>query len=209
MENLNKGQKIFLTILGIIVVIVLLIYYTTREDNTEYSEIDNIYIENEIEEENIDGEEEIVIHIIGAVNKEGIVKLKSGDRISDAIEKAGGATENADLSKINLAYIVEDGQKINIPNKDEENTNTEYITTDSGNAIVENEQSSEEIGKVNINTATQTELETLPGIGPSTALKIIQYREENGKFDSIEDIKNVSGIGDVKYENIKDYINVK
>ena len=209
MENLNKGQKIFLTILGIIVVIVLLIYYTTREDNTEYSEIDNIYIENEIEEEKINDEEEIVIHIVGAINKEGIVKLKSGDRISDAIEKAGGATENADLSKINLAYIVEDGQKINIPNKDEENTNTEYITTDSGNAIVENEQSAEEIGKVNINTATQTELETLPGIGPSTALKIIQYREENGKFDSIEDIKNVSGIGDVKYENIKDYINVK
>lgn len=63
--------------------------------------------------------------------------------------------------------------------------------------------------KININKATQTELETIPGIGPSTALKIINYRENNGKFSSIEDIKNVSGIGDVKYENIKDYISVK
>lgn len=209
MENLNKAQKIFLIILGAIVLIVIFIYYITREDNTDYAEIDNIYIENETAEENID-EEEIIIHVVGEVNKEGIVNLKNGDRISDAIEKAGGATENADLSKINLAYKVEDGQKINIPNKNEENTNNEYITTDSGEGIVETEETIQEDGEqININTASQTQLETLPGIGPSTALKIIQYREENGKFNSIEDIKNVNGIGDAKFESIKDYIIVK
>ena len=209
MENLNKAQKIFLIILGAIVLIVIFIYYITREDNTDYAEIDNIYIENETIGENID-EEEIIIHVVGEVNKEGIVNLKNGDRISDAIEKAGGATENADLSKINLAYKVEDGQKINIPNKNEENTNNEYITTDSGEGIVETEETIQEDGEqININTASQTQLETLPGIGPSTALKIIQYREENGKFNSIEDIKNVNGIGDAKFESIKDYIIVK
>ena len=69
--------------------------------------------------------------------------------------------------------------------------------------------SSSKTTKININKATQTELETIPGIGPSTALKIIDYREENGKFNSIEDIKNVSGIGDAKYEKMKDYITVK
>ena len=87
---------------------------------------------------------------------------------------------------------------------------SKYITS-SGGVVQENGESEKknETGKVNINTATQTELETLPGIGPSTSLKIIDYREENGKFQSIEEIKEVSGIGDAKYENIKDLICVK
>lgn len=105
--------------------------------------------------------------------------------------------------------------KIHIPTKQEKesanitDTSESYISTSSG-AIVNNEESkSTQNSKININIATQTQLETLSGIGPSTATKIIAYRQENGKFTNIEDIKNVDGIGDSKFEKIKDYITVK
>ena len=156
-----------------------------------------------------------------------VVLLNSGSRIVDAIEAAGGVTDKANITKVNLVYILQDGMKINIPNQNDlkNNENFEYITMSSGddkndaninnsasNTSSEksssNKESAFKISVVNINTATQTELETLPGIGPSLALKIINYRKENGKFSSIEDIKNVSGIGDAKFENIKNYIRV-
>ena len=160
------------------------------------------------EEEIMD--EEIIIHITGEVVNEGIVKIKKDSRIADVIEKAGGATVEADLSKVNLAYQVKDGQKIYIPNikhKENQKEVPEYITEDAGiNVIMEDKENG---SKVNINTATQTELETLSGIGPSTALKIINYRKENGEFKQIEDIKNVPGIGEAKFEGLKEEICVE
>ena len=184
---------------------------------TDISEIDNDIIgENKI------NEEKILVYVTGEVNNEGVITLDKGSRITDAINAAGGTTSNANISKINLVYILEDGMKVNIPNDNDlkNNPDFDYITIGSGdgdtnsNMISNNKDSlySDDIGKgktidiVNINTATQTELETLPGIGPSLALKIINYRNENGKFSSIDDIKNVSGIGDSKFENIKKYI---
>ena len=128
--------------------------------------------------------------------------LDEGSRIVDAIDAAGGLTENADITKINLVYVLEDGMKINIPNKTEENQ-------EETETQIQNDYGKENKGnKVNINTAKQTELETLPGIGPSLALKIINYRKENGNFKNKEDIKNVNGIGDSKYENIKEFIEI-
>ena len=157
----------------------------------------------------------IVIHIAGEVVNSGVFELNEGSRIVDAVNIAGGLTENADVSKINLAYILTDEMKIYIPNKKEEVNNDvkekiEYISKGSGDNVIERneENNKEENVLVNINEATQTELETLPGIGPSTALKIIKYREENGKYSNIEDIKNVNGIGDSKFDNIKDLIGV-
>ena len=123
---------------------------------------------------------------------------------------AGGNTEEADLSKVNLAYTLSDGQKVYIPKVGEEiseqNEFLEYISSGFGNNDVIEEKNGIAIGgeKVNINTAKQTELETLPGIGPSTAQKIIDYRTKNGLFETIEDIQNVKGIGDGKFEEIKD-----
>ena len=103
-----------------------------------------------------------------------------------------------------MAYIVQDGQKINIPSVNSVENNS-YITENIGeNIIIEDITIKTQL--VNINTATQTQLETLSGIGPSTALKIIQYREENGKFKTIEEIKNVPGIGESKFEAIKNEI---
>lgn len=174
----------------------------------------------------------IYVYVTGEVNNPGVVTLTDGCRIADAINAAGGTTSNADVSKVNLVFLLEDGMKINIPSGEtlKKNPDFEYITTGSGDgtnsAEADHYNSSYESNNklssstshatsdkkntstVNINTATQTELETLPGIGPSTALKIINYRTENGKFSSIEDIKKVSGIGDAKFESIKKYIKV-
>ncbi len=168
---------------------------------------------NEVQEET--EEAKIAIHITGEVKKKGILYLDKGARIADAIEAAGGATKNASLDQVNLAYILEDGQKIYIPNKNEKIETGAYIIANSGkNVLVEEgngstttEKNAKGVnGKVNINTANQTELETLQGIGPSLAQRIIEYRKENGKFQTIEDIQNVKGIGDSKYSNIKDDI---
>jgi len=181
----------------------------------------------------IDGEKsaqnKIYVYITGEVNAPGVVVLNEGSRIVDAINAAGGTTANADISKVNLVYILEDGMKVNIPNINDlkNNSDFEYITMNSGdggnndyetggnsenNVGASVSSSSEGYSKkydiVNINSATQTELETLPGIGPSLALKIINYRKENGKFSSIEQIKDVSGIGDAKFENLKNYITI-
>lgn len=142
------------------------------------------------------------------------------------LTKHGGVREDAYTDDINLAYRLEDGMKIHIPTKQEKENESKantsetvkeeterYVTTSSGSST--NNEKSEgtsegtKNSKVNINTATQAQLETLPGIGPSTATKILTYRKEKGKFTKIEDIKEVSGIGDAKFEKIKNSITVK
>ena len=236
MNNLTLKQKIiFGSILGVMVLFIL-IYFVLNAGNLmgENGDVEEFNIEDgmlnleeineviegseEIEEvenetnneSNIDGEdeevEEIIVHITGEVNKPGIVILNKNSRIADAINKAGGATKEADLNQINLAYILEDGQKIYIPNKNEKIGEDEYITEGNGNNIGNN--NSKEGEKVNINEAMQTELEELPGIGPSLASRIIEYREQNGDFKKIEELQNVKGIGDAKYDDIKDKVTV-
>ncbi|MGN1269393.1 MAG: helix-hairpin-helix domain-containing protein [Clostridia bacterium] len=214
MEKLNFKQKIIIGILIAILVIGIGIYGFVTMQNEENSIDINDMIETEnIEQNNSEQEEKIVVHITGEVNKAGVVILLKGARIADAIEAAGGITKEADLEQINLAYVLEDGQKIYIPNKKDKEANSEkvYITSESGNNVIMKDTitSKGENKKVNINQATQSELETLPGIGPSIASKIIEYRQQNGKFNTIEDLKNVKGIGDAKFENVKKYIVVK
>ncbi len=220
-ESLNKKQKIIFIIILIfmIAVIVYYIYNTLSNSGTEdtFSEIEDTVLfnsdaENNLTDDTPEKSNEILIHISGCVKEEKVVSLKNGSRIQDAINSAGGLTEEADLTNINLAYILEDGEKIYIPKKGEEipEDSTTYCGSSVGaNASARPSSSSSKTSKVNINKANQAELETVPGIGPSTALKIINYRKENGKFTSIEDIKNVSGIGDAKYEKMKEYITVR
>lgn len=231
MNNFNKKQKTIIVI--IISVIIVIIYYYVNENEKKFAIEQDSSLELETNEENdkeeISNEElenennTIIVHISGAVLQEGIIELEYGSRIANAIEKAGGLKENACLENINLAYILEDGIKIYIPTKEEVEKNNlenqqnkqqtnqnEYIKKSSGTNL-ENETSkenSDNTSKVNINTATQTQLETLPGIGKSTALKIINYRNEKGKFKSIEDIKQVDGIAENKFNKIKDLIEV-
>ena len=229
MKKLNLKQKkiiaIILIILAIIAYYYLYLKNSTEEISNQDLEVNNTQESNQTNETEKETEETIVVHISGAVNIEGIVELEAGSRIANAIEKAGGVKENADMTDINLAYPLEDGMKIHIPTKEETeaNKNNEnmidesYVTSSSGgvsskedtNSTQGSSKSTTSNEKVNINTATQEELDTLPGIGPSIASKIIDYREQNGKFNSIEEIKEVSGIGDAKYEKIKDSITIK
>lgn len=214
MDILNKKQKGILIIILIFIVLFIGYYIIRKANDSKYINLETEYENNnnESEEEILANqqeieEKEIVIHITGAVKKQGIVKLKEGSRIVDAIEVAGGTVKDADLSKINLAYLVEDGQKIYVPNINDKNIETN-VTEDAGDGIIK-EAVGHKGGKVDINKASQTELETLSGVGPSTALKIINYRNENGSFKKIEDIKNVPGIGEAKFESLKDSICVK
>lgn len=213
--NLSKKQKIVLSIVVLLILGLLVIYIF--ENLYETDSADQIILNNEINEtkaneENIGiikSKEKVVVHVIGEVNNPGVVILEEGSRIIDAINSAGGKTEEADLSKINLAYIIEDGIQIYVPRINENLNNVEVVSADAGEGVVSNSTISENNNvKVNINTANKEKLETLPGIGESTAQKIIEYREQNGKFKTIEDIQNVSGIGTVKYNSLKDKITV-
>ena len=140
-------------------------------------------------------------------------------RSPPAISMAGGVREDAYVEEVNLAYKLEDGMKIHIPTKEEvekqkeektlvegEKKRQEEITMASG--IEKIEEKKEEEKKVNLNTATKAQLENLPGIGTSTAQKIMDYRKEKGKFKTIEEIKEVNGIGESKFEKIKDLIEI-
>ena len=215
LDNLSSKQKKILIIVGIIVGILIIWFIYNRTDNQEIDVQEDILIENNETENTINGEEtsEIIIHIAGAVNEPGIKKLKEGARIEDAIQMAGGLTEDADISNINLAYVLEDGIKIKIPSyQDAQDPEEDEIMTDGiGENIIENIASSNtsNSNKININKATQEELKNLPGIGIELASRVVKYRDENGKFANIEEIKNVSGIGDSKFEKIKDLISVK
>lgn len=214
--NLTKKQKIIASIIIISIFAILFIYIYKNlyeADNIEELDINNT---NEIEvketEEKIDiksAKEKVVIHIIGEVNNPGVVTLDEGSRIIDAINSAGGKTEEADLSKINLAYIVEDGTQIYIPRINENLNSVEIISSEAGKGvIIDNDTLNNTEINVNINTANKEKLMTLPGVGETTAQKIIEYRKQNGKFKNIEELKNVNGIGESKYNTLKDKITV-
>lgn len=198
----NNKKIIVYILIGIVVVIggikLIDIYY--QNNNNEEITIQNV-LTTEDEPEKIENET-IKVYVTGEVKNQGVIELEQGSRIVDAIEKAGGQTEEANLKNVNLAYELEDGQKIYIPNKSEENTNE--ITDDGITGI-----DSKENDTININKANEKELQELNGIGESLASSIIKYREDNGKFKNIEDLKNVPGIGESKFSNIKEKIKVK
>jgi competence protein ComEA len=146
-------------------------------------------------------EKPIVVHVTGAVPRPGVYALAQGSRVQDAISAAGGFLADAEKGGINLARALEDGEQLDIPYAQGASP---VIGTE--NPVLTEPPSSAEL--ININTASQSELETLPGIGPSTAQKIIQYREQNGPFVSTENIVNVPGIGPGTYERIKNLITV-
>ena len=202
MKDTNIKVKALIVVMAIIVIttIGLYIYKTSKEEEYMYYE-ESIEANEITNEENVIQEETITVHITGEIKYPGVVVLKNGDRIVDAIEAAGGETENADLDRVNLAYVLNDGDKIYIPNKNEEEEKGNIITT-------ENEIGQEKKITININTATLEELIKLPGIGEATANKIIEYRKQNGKFQNIEELKNVPGIGNSKFENLKNEIRV-
>ena len=154
--------------------------------------------------------------LIGYVNIPGIYEIKKEDRINTAVEKAGGFKKGYSIKNINLALKLEDGDKIYIPSIEEDKQNDSVNARDNiekRTGIIKNEKklessNKENTGKININKASQSELKQINGVGDSTANKIIDYRENVGKFKKIEDIKEVKGIGDAKFEAIKNRITI-
>ena len=212
-ELISEKKETIKNIIILVIIILIGIYYFFRENSNNYEEINksdiiiesNENIKNSVSKEDI--EENIKVYIIGEVKTPGVIELNAGSRLEDAIILAGGTTNLSDLSKINLAKVLEDGQKIYIPSINENgNDNLQEVEELEEYDTNNNLKSTK---KININTATIAELCTLSGVGESLANKIIKYREENGKFKTIEDLKNVNGIGDKKYESLKDYVCVK
>ena len=215
MKKINKKIIVYIIIISIISLIIYELVIKKEnliEDVTDINTIETSEENNTNEQEKVNITTKIMIYITGQVKNPGIYELQENSRIKDAIEEAGGLKETADITDINLATILQDEDKITIPSKEEKNqNNVQSKTTEKSqntNSLATNATTKTQNTKVNINTATQTELETLPGIGPSTASKIVSYRKENGKFKNIEEIKKVSGIGDSKFEKIKELIKV-
>lgn len=139
----------------------------------------------------------IRVHVSGAVRQPDVYELPAGSIAKDAVEAAGGPTDNANLDGVNLAVELRDQQQVYVPRQGE--TVPMAPASEGGGAVS---------GPVDINTATAAELETLPGIGPKTADSIVEYREANGTFGAIEDIMDVPGIGEGTFEKIRDRITV-
>jgi competence protein ComEA len=145
---------------------------------------------------------EVLIDIKGAVFQPGVYKMKSGDRVIDAVEVAGGFLDDADTRKVNLASLLTDEMVIIVPREgDEEEREVLIKPENSSNADSAGE-------KININSASEEELTALTGVGPAKAKAIIDYRTDHGLYKSIEEIMNVTGIGEKSFEKLKDEITV-
>lgn len=139
----------------------------------------------------------IFVHVGGAVADPGVRELPVGSRVQDAVEAAGGFAEDAACDALNLARTLTDGEQVVVPTMEEPAPPSVSGSVGAAGGAG---------GKVNINTATADELDALPGVGPSTAEKIVADREANGPFASAEDLKRVSGIGDKKFANLADLV---
>lgn len=207
MESKNKDK----IIIGLIIALAIVLgnnFVNDKSPDLLDNKVSLLESEDDFNIESIDENksqksEDIKVHISGQINREGVYEVKEGDRLDDLIKQAGGLSPDADSNSLNLAMKLEDQMKIYIPNKNEilneNSTNTDQLVS-KPDSISEN-------GKININTASKEELMTLPNIGDKRAQAIIEYRDTK-KFETIEEIKNVTGIGEKFYQAMQDLITV-
>ncbi len=185
----TKGRSGLIVLGALLLIVILTLWSIKRPKKVEFYELKTSNLADQTEPK------EIVVYVCGAVNLEGVYSCAQGDRVNDALKIAGGATKEADLKSLNLAAKLVDGQKLYVP------------------PIGEN-QASEPLkgaslsggGYIGINTASSAELETLTGIGPTLAMRIVDHREKNGPFQSIDGLLEVEGIGKKKLDSIKDEV---
>jgi len=154
---------------------------------------------------------EVVVHVSGAVKRAGVYRLAPDSRVADAIEQAGGATEHADLDALNLAEPLQDGQKIHVPRKGEVSPPTVASVAPSRTPRSAPQAAATATTQfpINLNTATADQLEAIPGIGPVLAQRIIEYRQTRGRFQSVDELLEVRGIGPKRLESMRPYVVVK
>ena len=212
MVEWTKEHKLYLFIGVLLLLVFSYVYFTysmpveeeLQEDWLSLNQVENEK-EGDLESSSSEPEEPMImmVDIKGEVLNPGVYEVREGDRIINLIEKAGGLTKEADSIGVNFALKLSDEMAVYIPKKGEA---TEVV----GDLIRNGSPNSEAGGsKVNLNLATASDLETLPGIGPAKSAAILEYRETNGSFKSIEDLKSVSGIGDKTYEKLSSLITVK
>ena len=210
----HKG-KIFIIIFIIFTAYTVIDTYSLKEPKEEKKEVT---IKKQAKEDKETVSQKVLIDVKGEVNTPGVYELTVDNTVIDAIKKAGGLTSQSDTSNINLSKKLEDEMVIIVYSKEEiKEMNKEIecppcndvcVTKEDEKALLEEETEEKKTGKVNLNEADIEALQTLDGIGEVKAKAIIDYRDKNGPFKQIEDIKNVSGIGDSVYEKIKDDITV-
>ena len=210
----HKG-KIFIIIFIIFTAYTVIDTYSLKELKEEKKEVT---IKKQAKEDKETVSQKVLIDVKGEVNTPGVYELTVDNTVIDAIKKAGGLTSQSDTSNINLSKKLEDEMVIIVYSKEEiKEMNKEIecppcndvcVTKEDEKALLEEETEEKITGKVNLNEADIEALQTLDGIGEVKAKAIIDYRDKNGPFKQIEDIKNVSGIGDSVYEKIKDNITV-
>lgn len=200
MEKLNNKM---ITILIVSVLVCGSVYYVksnNKEDTIILEQTQSIESETNAVETITEEILDYKVYVCGSVNNPKVVTIKKGSRVAEAVELAGGVNDEADINSVNFAAFIEDGQKIYIPKEGETVDKIEF--TEQNNSIETN-------SPININKADKSQLQLLPGIGETIAQYIIDYRMQNGNFKSIEEIKNVSKIGDKTFEKIKDRISVE
>jgi competence protein ComEA len=144
----------------------------------------------------------VVVHVAGAVRNAGVYRLRAGARVDDALARAGGATPRADLSQVNLAAKVEDGRQVLVPRRMPTASGAPVAPAGAGAAP------GRPAVPINLNTATLEQLDALPGVGPATAQKILDYRQQHGGFGSVDELGEVPGIGDVRLAALRDLVRV-
>jgi competence protein ComEA len=195
--DLNKREKIGLVIFALVIVTFISVLYFNDNKQSTIEVIKNDTVKQNSE---TTSKKDIKVYICGEVKKAGVYTLIEGDRIDKLIDIAGGLTEKADTSSINLAMKLKDEDFIRVPEKI---TNNPQMQSTGSAPVNQNTN-----GKININTANLEQLKTLPRIGDALGQRIIDYRETSGPFRDIKDINNVSGIGDKMLESLKDKITV-
>lgn len=191
-------RKSLLILLLIIAAVAGGTYYGCYTQDKEVIQLDAAADNKEVQQDR----PEVTVYVTGAVNKPGVVTVQDGARTIDAVNACGGLLPTADSGQVNMAQVLKDGQQVRIPEKKGEPVAENKSGAKAGGA----KNTAGTAGPVNINTASAEELDTLPGIGPAMAQRIIEFRETEGSFAAPEDIKKVRGIGEAKFQKLKDKI---
>ncbi|CYU16962.1 helix-hairpin-helix domain-containing protein [Streptococcus suis] len=202
-----KWQIALPAVAGLLMATFLIFSQPAKSDQTgltDFPQTEQTSSSSDLVEETSTEPSQLVVDVKGAVVKPGLYTLEAGARVNDAVEAAGGLTSQADPKSINLAQKLSDEAVVYVAGKDE---NISVVASTTASSAMSQEEKNTSL--VNLNTATEADLQTISGIGAKRATDIIAYREANGGFKSVDDLNNVSGIGDKTMESIRPYVTVE